>query len=285
MVEFTARSGKFEKQTQIPLRKRVSGTLSARAGVRLAIPSILAFTAVLCLTPGWTSAQRRPGIETSVNPPAGCYIADPVDTEDLYAFLRVEIQALAFARDGEKADRDLLAATDGPPVEKIAHLLAGLRKERIGNDCAGFVVSPYAKSQNEYIASIAAFLVHAYGELGKVTDKMLQLTLTETMRQKAGGSAEEELAQVKTKRLEILRYMSIALDASLALLLDARLDSNGKHDHLVFTAAQRDTLLRYLHSQFPSLKDNRADAGSGDFTEQVARIQSFLSGKYKPSDQ
>ena len=183
------------------------------------------------------------------------------------------------------ADRDLLTATGGPPIDKMARLLAGLRKERINNSCAGFVISPYAQSRNEYIASSAGFLVHAYEELGKMTDQMLQLTLAETMLQKAGTSSEAEFAHLKNRRRELVGYMGVALDVSLSLLLDARLDFNGEHNHMVITAAQRDELLKYLYSQFPALKKKTTDAISGDFAPQVVRIQSFLSGKYKASDQ
>ena len=252
---------------------------------RLSPILILLFVAFSFCASGLSFSQQRPGIQTSVVPPEGCFVDGSEDTEDLYSFIRVEIKALAFARDGEQADHDLLVAKGGPPIGQMAHLMAGLRQERIENACAGFVIAPFAKSENTYIASAAAYLVHAFDELGKMTDQMLRLSLMETIRQRAGLSTEDELNQLKNRRKELLDYMPLAVDASLALLLDSRLDADGKHDHLLLTAAQRDGLLNYLYARFPILKISMTGSDPGNFTQQVARIQSFLSGRYKPSDQ
>jgi len=254
-------------------------------GSRYSIIPVFLFIAFVFGSSGLVLSQVRPGIQTPVVPPEGCYLDGSADADDLYSFIRVEIQALAFARDGEQADRDLLSAKAGPPIDKMAHLMTGLRNERIENACAGFVISPYAKSNNEYIASAAGYLVNAYGELGKITDEMLRLTMMETILQRSGGSTESEFASLKNKRQDLLTNMALAVDASLSLLLSPRLDSNGKHDRLVFTAAQRDDLLSYLYSKFPTLKDSRTKTDSSDFTGQVAHIRSYLSGKYKTSDQ
>ena len=79
--------------------------------------------------------------------------------------------------------------------------------------------------------------------------------------------------------------MTDAVNLSLLLLIDERrFDVEGKPDHMILTASQRNELLDYLYSEFPPLKNELAGKPGYDFVKQAALIQSFLSGPYKSSD-
>jgi len=229
-------------------------------------------------------AQQRPGVRTFVNPPEGCYIIDPPDTESPYSFIKVQIQALSSAGAGERANQEVLAAEDGPPVGQMGEVLTGLRLERTDNMCAGFVVSTYKDSTNPNIAAAAGLLAADYDELGKMADQVLKLALQEPVQRRMGRSTGAEFSELKQKRQQTLGHMTEVLNISLLLLLDgSRPDSQGRLEHLVITQAQKDALLNYLYSRFPALKSQKGER-SGDFLKQAALIHSFLSGTYKPAD-
>jgi hypothetical protein len=230
-------------------------------------------------------AQQRPGIRTFVNPPEGCFISDPVEPENIYSFLRVQIQALSLAQLGERANSVMLETKGGAPVDQMAKAIAGLREERIHNDCASFVVSYYTGSENETIATTAKFLVYAYDELGKMSDQMLGISLQKSLRRVNGPSPQLQLSRLMDTRRETFKGMTDAVNLSLALLVDeGRTNTEGKPDHLILRKAQIAELLDYLYARFPSLKDNNGVARSGDFLKQAALIHAFLSGGYRPAD-
>ncbi len=230
-------------------------------------------------------AQERPGIRPFVNVPDGCSISDPVDTESLYSFLKVQIQALAFAKEGEKANREMLAASDSPPVERIPKVIAGLRQERIEDTCAGFIISSYTESKNETVSAVARVLAFAYDDLAKMTNQMLKLNLEDSRKRTPDILAAKALSELKDRRQELLQRITEALNISLSLLVDGtRKNPDGKPDHIILSREERDELLDYLHARFPNLANEQAGGNSGDFVQQAALIQSFLSGEYKPAD-
>jgi hypothetical protein len=251
----------------------------------LLIPVLSALIWAVVSQPDRALAQERPGIRPFVNVPEGCYIADPVDTESLYSFLKVQIQALSFAKAGEKANREMLTASDGPPVERIPKVIAGLRQERIEDTCAGFVISSYAGSKNETVSAVAKVLAFAYDDMAKMTNQMLRLTLEDTRKRTPDIMTAKALSDLKDKRQELLQRTTEALNISLSLLVDAtRTNPDGNPDHIILSLKERDELLDYLHAQFPNLTNEQASGSSDEFVQQAALIQSFLSGKYKPAD-
>ncbi len=230
-------------------------------------------------------AQERPGIRPFVNVPDGCSVQDPVDTERLYSFVKVQIQALSFARDGEKANRDMLTASDLPPVERIPKVIAGLRQERIEDTCASFIVSSYTGSKNETVSAVAKVLAFAYEDLANMTNQMLKFSLEDARKPTPDILTAKALSELKDRRQELLQRTAEALTISLSLLVDGtRTSPDGKPDHLILSLAERDELLEYLHAQFPNLANERASGISDAFVQQAALIQSFLSGKYRPAD-
>jgi len=62
-------------------------------------------------------------------------------------------------------------------------------------------------------------------------------------------------------------------------------DSEVNPDHMILTKSQRDSLLDYLRSKFPSLATEKETAQSGDFVQQAILIRSFLAGKYKSANE
>jgi hypothetical protein len=251
---------------------------------RTSILILLSSIAMLFVTGGRAYAQQRPGIRTFVTPPNGCYVVDPVDTESTHSFIKAEIQALSLANEGAKANREVLTATGRPLVDEMAKVITGLRRERIEDTCASFVISPYTGSKNVSTATAAKVLVLAYDDLGNMTDEMLRIALQSTVRRRVGESTRT-LPQLRSKRLEILGQIGEVVNLSLLQLIDeSRTDLQGKPDHLILTKAQQDELLDYLHSQFPTLKIKQTDMPTGDFVKQAALIESFLAGKYKPAD-
>jgi hypothetical protein len=253
--------------------------------IRLSILLILPLLACLLSPQEKASAQARPGIRMFVTAPEGCSIAEAVDTEDLYSFIKYQIKSLWFAREGEKADREVLAAAYGPPMDRIGRAAISLRGEQIDHTCASFLVSAYTGSKNERAAAAAKVLTEGYDELGKMTNQMLKLNMLETMQRKGGGSTYIEYSRMRKRRQEIIENMKEALNVSLTLLIDPRrMDLDGKPDHLILSWAQINDLQEFLRAQFPSLKDEQTSKGSDEFVKQAALIQSFLSGIYKPAD-
>ena len=225
-------------------------------------------------------AQQRPGIRAIVTPPEGCSVSELAQPEDLYSFIMAEIQALSFARAGERASRWALAGGNDP-VDQMAKTMTDLRQAQIEDTCAGFVLSPYTGSKNQNVATASRYLAFAYEELGKMTNDMLGITMQSSIHRNAGNSTRYQLSELKKKRDEIIRNMNDAVNVSLSLLLDpSHRDQDGKPDLLILTRAQRIALMDYLHSQFPSLADKKIVEPSDDFTKQAALIQSFMAGNY-----
>ncbi|HYK92312.1 MAG TPA: hypothetical protein VE398_26360 [Acidobacteriota bacterium] len=232
---------------------------------------------VVVLAPARTGvAQQRPGIRAQVIAPEGCSISGPVDTEDMYYFISTQIQALSFARAGERAGFRTSAAGGDTPLRQVPNF-AGLKEERIDNTCAGFLLSPYASSKIEGVATVAKYLVFAYDELAKMSDEMLGITLRGAY---AGPSTRVvELSNWNRRRQEILSNMTDAVNLSLSLLI--RTDAEGKPSDLILSREERHSLLSYLNSEFPVGGNPGAIGYSGDFVKQAAMIRSFLSGGYK----
>ena len=252
---------------------------------RLLVMAILPLLSSVLTTPDWALAQVRPGVRAFVTAPEGCSIIDPVQTEDPYSFINAQIRSLFFAKEGERVNRDVLAAAYGPPMDRMGKAFSGLRQERIDNSCASFLVAPFAASKNEKTAAAAKVLTEGYDELSKMTDEMLRLNMVETMHRKTGGSTYVEFSQMIKRRQEIVEKMTDALIESLVDLIDPRrMDVDGKPNRLILTRDQIDALLENLQSAFPNLKLEQSSSRSGDFAKQAALIQSFLSGDYKPAD-
>ncbi len=229
-------------------------------------------------------AQTRPGIRAFVTPPEGCYLSDPVEPEDVYSFLRVEILALSLAERGAVANTKMLKTTGGAPFEEVDKTIAGLREERIANTCASFVVSDYKDSQDQTISTVAKYLAYAYDQFGDMSNQMLGINLQKAMRRVNGPSPQRQLSTLIEKRQEILRDMTDALNLTLwSLIDDGRKNAEGKPDHLILNHAQINDLLDYLYTRFPNLKDNQGAVPSGDFAKQAASIRAFLASGYKPA--
>lgn len=251
----------------------------------LIIPMLPLLVCAVLSQPGRGDAQERPGIRPFVNVPDGCSVQDPVDTERLYSFVKVQIQALSFARDGEKANREMLTASNLPPVERIPKVIAGLRQERVEDTCASFVISSYTESKNETVSAVAKVLAFAYDDLAKMNNQMLKLNLEDARKRTPDILTAKALSELKDRRHELLQRITEALNISLSLLVDGtRANTDGKPDHIILSRAERDELLEYLHAQFPNLTNEQAGGSSDDFVQQAALIQSFLSGSYKPAD-
>jgi hypothetical protein len=231
------------------------------------------------------AAQQRPGIQPFVDPPEGCYLYDPAEPENIESFLRIQIQALSLAHRGERANLAMLRTRGGAPMEDMAKTIAGLREERIENACASFLVSHFAESQIPTMETVAGFLVSAYDQLGKMSDRMLGINLQKSLHKVAGPSPQKQLSDLLEERQAVMKDMANALALSLDLLIDeTRVDTGGQPDHLILKKAQVLDLLDYLYTRFPSLKDPGQKSISGDFIQQAASIQAFLTSGYKPAD-
>ncbi len=231
--------------------------------------SALSALVYILLTPGRQAvAQQRPGIRAQVIAPDGCSISDPVDTEDMFSFIRTEIQALSFARAGERASfRPAPAGVSGPSG---APNFLGLREERIDNTCASFILSPYTGSKIEGVKTVADYLVSAYDELAKQSDEMLGIKMRGGFS--TGQSALIDLTKWNARRQEILKNMTDAVNLSLLLLI--RKGGEGESSQIILGQEERHSLLTYLDSLFPV---TGAIGNSVDFTKQAALIRSFLS--------
>jgi hypothetical protein len=253
---------------------------------RISIKPALLMIVTLAIHTGATYGQQRPGIRLNVNPPEDCYVTDPVEPENIYFFLRVQILALSLAQRGAWANAEMLETEGGAPLDEIAKTMAGLRKERIDNTCASFVISYYNDSKIPAMATSAKVLAYAYDELGDMDNQMLSISLQKSLRRSMGASPLLQLSRLLDKRREILGNMKEALNLSLLLLIDeGRTNAEGKPDHLILKKAEIGGLLDYLHARFPTLKNSREVGGlSGDFVEQAASIQMFFDSGYRPAD-
>lgn len=254
-----------------------SGRIRA-ASVAGAIVIMYAFTA------GRAFSQTRPGINALVKTPEGCSYSDPINTNDLYSFMQAQIQALALAQKGESGTL-YTAASDhstGAPADRFA----SLREERIGTTCAGFILSPYTKSDNRKAAAVADKLVAAYGELQKMTDERLGLEMQKSVQSSFGTPVRARLEELKNRRQGVIRNLNGALSDFFLLLIDEeQTGADGKPGRIVLTHEQRTSLRNFLQSQFPSLlvSDKNGTQPSDDFTRQAALIRSFLSGASTPA--
>ncbi len=231
---------------------------------------------LLLISAGQAVAQQRPGIRAQITAPEGCSISDPVDTENLFNFIATQIQALSFAQAGERASRHTSPAGEGAPLSLVPNF-AGLRENRIDNTCAGFILSPYANSKNEGVAAAAKYLVIAYQDLANMSDEMLGISLRQRFLNNP-GSTLFQLSDWGSRRQEILKNMTVAVNLSLLLL--NRTNAEGKPD-MILSVEERHSLLDYLNSKFPVTGDPGTIGHSGDFVKQAALIRSFLSGVYK----
>ncbi len=232
---------------------------------------------VLIIPAGQAVAQQRPGIRAQINAPEGCGISGQVDTEDMFYFIRTQIQSLSFARAGERASFQTSAAGEGTPLSQVPNFV-GLRQERIDNTCASFLLSPYTASKIEGVATVAKYLVFAYDQLAKMSDEMLGIALREGLTNGA-ESTRVELSNWSSRREEILKNMTDAVNLSLSLLI--RTDADGKPSGIILGPEERHSLLAYLNSLFPVGENTGAIGYSEDFTKQAALIRSFLSGGLK----
>ncbi len=223
---------------------------------------------MLVFTAGRSYSQERPGVRPFVKPPEGCSVSDAVDADNLFSFTLAEVQALSLAREGERAS--LQIPSDGEArTRELAKTMDRLRQERIGYSCAGFVVSSFTGSKIVSAATAAQYLVFAYGELGKMTNETLGITMQSAMRNSRAASTRAQTRELNDKKQEILRNMTDALNVSLSLLVD-------RNHELLLTRPQRLSILDYLHTHFPALADGKGGE-QDDFTKQAALVQSFLS--------
>ncbi len=248
-----------------------------RGAMALLFPAIY----ILLIQAGETAAQDRSTLQVTT-PPDGCVVYGTAEPEDLYSFTRDQIQALGLAHAGELANARVLTSVKTlPPVQQVDKTVLGLKEERKGNTCAAFILGDYTGSKNETIATAAKLLVLSYQELGTMSNEMLGIVLQGATWKGAGGSIPDQLAHWKSKRQEILRGMTYALQASLSLLVEQSSGSAAGEaaDRLVLSNPQRIAILDYLHSRFPALTHEGLSEASSDFTKQAALIQSFLTSK------
>ncbi|HYK90201.1 MAG TPA: hypothetical protein VE398_15605 [Acidobacteriota bacterium] len=249
------------------------------AGRTLGIRAPLLIAFVIAISAGTVCAQQRPGIRPFVTPPEGCSYSGSPETENLYSFTMAQIQALSFARAGERASLSALAGGD-VLTGQIAKTIADLRQAQIQDTCAGFILSPYSNSKNENVATAAKYLAYAYDQLGKMTNEMLGIAMQASMQSRSWAPTAQ-LSELKQKRQGIIQNMTDALNLSLSLLLDQNhTDPEGKPDLLILTRDQRTSLMDFLRLKFPTLSDEKGSGHSDDFIKQAAVIQSFLAGNY-----
>jgi hypothetical protein len=249
------------------------------SGITLGVSLILAIQAdMVC-------AQQRPGVRPNVNPPENCYVDAPVETENSFSFLGAQIQALSLAHDGEWANKKMLDTKGGAPPGEVDQTIMGLRKERIDNMCAAFVVSYYVNSRTPSIASTAKLFKDSFDELGKMSDQMLGINLQWFARKPIGLPPQRQLSILMTRRQEILHKMGDSLNQSLQLFIDeSRISEEGKPDHLVLNKDEINELLHCLDTFFPALKNIDKLERPGEFLKQAASIQTFLTSSYKPAN-
>ncbi len=230
-------------------------------------------------------AQQRPGIRPFVKPPEDCYLLDPAEPENPYAFLRAEIQTLSLAQRGEQANARMLKTPGGASLDDMDKAINGLREERIENTCASFVISYYNHSKDPAIAAIAGDLISSYNALGKMSDELLGIHLQKTIRKINGPSPQKQFADLMAKRQALLRSVANQINLSLGMLVDDnRANEQGEFDHLILRKVEIRNLTNYLYTQFPSLKDSPRTLPSGDFGRLAANIRDFLARGFKPAD-
>ncbi len=244
---------------------------------RIPAISTLSVVIIVLLTPARQAvAQQRPGIRAQINAPEGCSISDPVDTEDTFNFIKTQIQALSFARKGERAGLETSPAAGSNPNSVVPNFV-GLREARIDNTCAGFILSPYTTSKIKGVATAAKSLVSAYQELANMSDELLGITLRETVSANS-VSALGQASDWSRRRQVILKKMNDTVNQSLSQL--TRTNEEGKASETTLSPGDRHSLLVYLNSKFP-VGNPEAIGNSVDFVKQAALIRSYLSGGYK----
>jgi hypothetical protein len=227
-------------------------------------------------------AQERPGVQMFVNAPEGCYVVEPVEAENIYSFIKAQIQALALAQKGERAIVRTLNSNGSSPLEDKT--ITDLRKDRVANACASFVVSYYSKSKVPSMAAIGQFLAYAYDELGKMDNQLLGINLQKSLRKVIGTSPQRQFVDLMDKREKLLKGMADAQNLTLLLLIDEnRQNEEGKSDHLILRKAEITDILDYLSTEFPAL-EGKGTAPSENFTKQAALIKTFLTGSYRPAE-
>ena len=243
---------------------------------------LLAIFLAICSSAAY--AQTRPGIRAFVTPPEDCYVTDPIEPENIYSFLRVQILALSLAQKGEQANLKMLETKKLVPFDEIDKTITGLRQERIQNVCASFVVSYYIDSKIPAMAAVAKTLAQDYDQFAEMSNQILGINLQMAVQKWNGPSPQRQFTELLKTRQEIIQKMTDALNLSLGLLVDEdRKNAEGQPDHLILTQSDVKKLLEYLYERFPDLKNSQATL-SGDFTKQAAIIKSFLNRGYKTVD-
>jgi hypothetical protein len=233
---------------------------------------------ILAIQTGAANAQERQGVRPNVNTPEDCYVIEAVEPENIYSFLRAQIQALSLAQKGEWANIKMLETEGGAPALEVDQTITGLREERIRNACAAFVVADYVNSENPNIAANARILADGYDELGKMSNQMLGINLQKFLRRNIGPSPQRQFSALIEKRRMIIKNMTEALNMSLKSLIDeSRTNEEGKPGHLILDRDQVENLLDYLDVRFPRLKDSQGARPSGNFIKQAVSIQAFLT--------
>ncbi len=242
-----------------------------------ALPFLGSLGLILMFSTASAFSQTRPGISAFVSVPEGCSYSDPVDTKDLYGFTRTQIQALALVSKGERGI--LYPQITTSPSSSTTRSFDVLREERIGDTCAGFILSPYTKSQNRDVATVARNLAAAYSELGKMTDERLGIEMQQKLQSNFGTPIKTRLSNMKIKREGILRNLNDTVTTALSLLVDqTQTDALGNPGRMVLTHDQRISLRDFLQSQFPSLlvDDKNGTQPTDDLDRLAARIRSFM---------
>jgi hypothetical protein len=238
----------------------------------------------LAIRTGAIYAQQRPGIRAFVTPPEDCYVTDPIEPENIYFFLRVQILALSLAQRGEQANFKVIATGKMVPLSEIDKTIMGLRQERVQNVCASFVVSYYSDSKIPAMAAVAKSLAKDYDQLVDMSNQILGINLQMAVQKWSGPSPQRQFSELLRKRQEIFQKMTDALDTSLGLLVDEdRKNAAGQPDHLILSHAEVKELMEYLNDRFPELKNSQT-VPSGDFAKQAALIRSFLNRGYKTTE-
>jgi hypothetical protein len=240
---------------------------------------------VLAIHVGTAYAQQRQGVRPIVNAPEGCYVVEPVDPDNLYFFMRAQIQALSLARKGERANSKMLETKGGAPAVEADQAIIGLREERIRNTCSSFIVSYYVSSNNPAIAESARLLTRGYDDLGKMSDQMLGINLQKFIKKAIGSSPQRQLSTLMDKRQETINTMAAALIYTLKMFIDeSRTNAEGKPDHLLFDKDAVAALLEYLRDRFPELKNNKGVKPASEFLKEAALIELFLTSGFKAAN-
>lgn len=241
--------------------------------------------------PAQTKTAKPQDLPKAVPEPvsrAGCVPFEPSQPESLTLFLKAEIEALSLAHMGASAAIQGLEEK-GEPIHQMTSQFNGLRENRKDDSCAAYLLAPYRASKNETVSMAAKLQVAVYQNLARTNDEALQL-----LRQSARArnvdpvSVSDQLSQLQTNVGELVVDLGNAATGSLLVAIDRnRTNAEGDADHMLLSRSERDDLLKYLHSDFPNLKDSGDENfAKQDGFEQVASLfQHFLTGTHKPSDE